>query len=429
MNEQQKYFQKNKYIALTGALSKEECDVLTQHMFKLYKQGKLVNDDQCPMSDAVYGDSMMEQVLEKLTEPIGNIIQKKLLPTYTYARIYRPGEILKKHKDRPSCEYSATLTLGFDSKTIWPIYFAQENKEIPIQLDVGELAIYSGCELVHWRAPFKGNWHVQLFLHYVDAEGPYANHIYDGRDSLSNEQNPLLTTDTQLTNTVQPQKVSNTSSNQHTIPIQKPFYNTMYIPSTDNTLPGFFQIDSSHLPELMFTPEECQQIINMSNDLYFSTASVGGGDTGTIEKNIRSANIYSIEYETKNKWVFDKLAKTIFVANATHFDYEVSSVTHALQLIHYDIKDGVAGHYNWHVDAGNGLVATRKISASIQLSDEKNYSGCDLEVSDHGVLKKGSREKGSISMFPSYMTHRVTPIESGERWALVIWVHGSRRFR
>jgi len=151
MNDTREYFKNNGYVVLTDALSKQQCAELTQHMFNLYEQGKLVKDDQCPLSDAVYGDPMMDQVLETLARPIGNHIGKKLLPTYAYARIYRPGEILKKHKDRPSCQYSATLTLGFDSASIWPIYFENGDREIPVQLSVGELAVYCGCDLVHWR--------------------------------------------------------------------------------------------------------------------------------------------------------------------------------------------------------------------------------------------------------------------------------------
>ena len=425
MNDTREYFKNNGYVVLTDALSKQQCAELTQHMFNLYEQGKLVKDDQCPLSDAVYGDPMMDQVLETLARPIGNHIGKKLLPTYAYARIYRPGEILKKHKDRPSCQYSATLTLGFDSASIWPIYFENGDREIPVQLSVGELAVYCGCDLVHWRPPFKGNWHVQVFLHYVDEDGPYADHAYDGRGSLSHKKGEKIPTPELKKKT----PAGTLTQEQNSVPIKSPVYNSVYIPTKDDTLPGFFPIDSLNLPELMFTPEECDAIINLSQDLYPSTASVGGGNEGHVRKEIRSADIYNIEIEPRNKWVFDKLAKCIYVANAVHFDYEVSAVQHGMQLIHYYDNNGVAGHYDWHVDAGSGSVATRKISFTVQLSDPNKYKGCDLEVMDHAGLVTGAREKGAVNMFPSYMPHRVTPIESGERWALVIWVHGSRRFR
>ena len=100
-----------------------------------------------------------------------------------------------------------------------------------------------------------------------------------------------------------------------------------------------------------------------------------------------------------------------------------------MQLIHYPSDTEVPGHYDWHVDAGNGTVATRKISFTAQLSSSDSYTGCDLVVDDHGNKIQAVRERGSISLFPSYMPHVVTPIETGDRYALVIWIHGPRRFK
>ena len=91
----------------------------------------------------------------------------------------------------------------------------------------------------------------------------------------------------------------------------------------------------------------------------------------------------------------------------------------------YDKSD----HYNWHVDAGPGESATRKISFTVQLSDPNEYEECNLLVLDHSKEIQAIRDQGSLSMFPSYMPHCVTPIKSGERWALVIWVHGPNPFR
>ena len=106
------YFDKNGYVVLKDALNKEDCIKLTEHMFNLKREGKTEKDEQCPLSDAVYGDPIFDKILQDFAEPIGKTVGKTLLPTYTYARIYSPGEVLKKHKDRPACEISATLTLG-----------------------------------------------------------------------------------------------------------------------------------------------------------------------------------------------------------------------------------------------------------------------------------------------------------------------------
>jgi predicted 2-oxoglutarate/Fe(II)-dependent dioxygenase YbiX/alkylated DNA repair dioxygenase AlkB len=411
----QQYFEQNKYVVLERALNQDRCRQLTDHMFDLHNQGKLTKDDQCPQSDAIYGDPVFDKLLADFAKPIGNHVGKQLIPTYTYARIYRPGEILKKHKDRPSCEISATLTLGFDAKFNWPIYFDEE-KELLVTLEPGDLAVYKGCEICHWRKPFKGNWHVQVFLHYVDADGPYKEHALDKRPQLG------TTAETKVnTNAVQ--------DILQDVEYRKPMYDGVIIPSKDNILPGYTSIYSDNAPSLMFTKDECEKIVSRFQEAYPSTASVGGGDDSAIKRHIRSANIFNIENTTEHRWIFDKLATITSIVNSDFFDYDLVGITHSLQLIHYSATDDVPGHYDWHVDAGKGESATRKISLTVQLTDPDKYKGCDLEVFDHGGQITAPRDQGAISLFPSYMPHRVTPIEYGERYALVIWIHGARRFR
>lgn len=415
MNETTKYFEQNNYVILKDALTKEKAADLTKYMFDLYEQGKLVKDDQCPLSDAIYGDPVFDDILQKFAKPIGDAVGKTLLPTYTYARIYRPGEILKRHKDRPSCEISATMTLGFDSKPIWPIFFNEE-KEIPISLDVGELAVYKGCEIVHWRTQFKGQWHVQVFLHYVDANGPYKDHHKDGRTEFGTSKK-----------TVEEQSCDNNSTN---VVISKPIFNSVFIPKIERDFPGYFCIDKDNASELMFTPQECQRIIDLSNQIYPTSASVGGTiENSRITKEIRSANIFSIENDSNNRWIYEKVSTAVALANSVYFDYEISGITHQIQLIEYCSDTPISGHYDWHIDAGPGEPVCRKISFTAQLSDPNDYEGCELIINNHGGNVVASKERGSLHMFPSYMLHKVNPITKGTRYALVIWVHGSRRFR
>jgi PKHD-type hydroxylase len=211
--------------------------------------------------------------------------------------------------------------------------------------------------------------------------------------------------------------------------IPDPVFGGVVLPGRDNTLPGYFPVNSETFPQMMFTEEECDRIIQIAHDSYAASASVGGDSKGTVARKIRSAEIYSVENIEENKWIFDKVAKAVSVANAVHFDYDISHIEHSLQLIHYPSDAEVPGHYDWHVDAGNGTVATRKISFTAQLSNSDSYTGCDLVVDDHGNKIQAVRERGSISLFPSYMPHVVTPIKTGNRYALVIWIHGPRRFK
>ncbi len=419
------YFEKNGYVVLKEALNNEKCKYLTKRMFDLFDQNVLVKDDQCPLSDAVYGDPIFDKLLQDFTKPIGDAVGKTLLPTYTYARIYRNGEILKKHKDRPACEISATLTLGYDSKPVWPIFFNEE-KEIPVSLEIGELAVYKGCEILHWRPAFKGKWHVQVFLHYVDANGPYKDHVMDGRTAFgvqkNSNMNPNKATIEENINSIKKENLN--------IQITNPIFNTIFIPKSETNFPGYFCIDRENFPTLMFTQQECQKIIDLTKIFYPASASVGGSyDNSKISKQIRSANIFTLENDDENRWIFEKVAKIISIANNIHFDYDIAGISHGLQLIQYSSDMEVKGHYDWHIDAGAGEPVYRKISFTAQLSDPNDYDGCELIINNHANQVTGTKERGSVHLFPSYMPHKVTPITRGERYALVIWIHGPKRFR
>ena len=145
----------------------------------------LEGDPQAPNSHCVYGDPAFEMVMAMSTGDIGKIVGKNLVPQYTYARIYKNGSDLKIHSDRPECQYSVTLSLGGEYDKPWPIWIkdrAGKSHEVP--LDEGDMLVYSGCELKHWRDKFEGSLQYQLFMHYVDADGEYKDRLFDGRRAL-----------------------------------------------------------------------------------------------------------------------------------------------------------------------------------------------------------------------------------------------------
>jgi len=107
----------------------------------------------------------------------------KLYPNYSYARIYKKGDVLERHKDRFSCEISTTLFLGGDR---WPIYLEPSGKNnkkgVKVDLLPGDMLVYKGQFLEHWRDEFKGDNCAQVFLHYTDVKtkGSKEN-LFDGR--------------------------------------------------------------------------------------------------------------------------------------------------------------------------------------------------------------------------------------------------------
>ena len=145
-------------------------------------------DKQIPNTYSIYSDMFMDTLMMKMLPVMQQHTEMNLIPCYTYTRIYKKGDILKRHKDRPSCEISTTLHLGGDKWTIFLDPTGADNviderkniikpgapKGIPVDLEVGDMLVYSGCELEHWREPLKGNTCAQAFLHYNNIDGPFG---------------------------------------------------------------------------------------------------------------------------------------------------------------------------------------------------------------------------------------------------------------
>ncbi len=144
------------------------------------------NDKQCNNTYCCYSDFVMETLLLKLLPTIKKETKLDLVPTYSYIRLYKKGDVLKRHTDRPSCEISVTLNLGGDNWDIFIDPSGKKNKKgIAVSLEPGDMLIYKGCELEHWRKTFKGNTCCQVFLHYNNKNGQYkSNNKYDGRPML-----------------------------------------------------------------------------------------------------------------------------------------------------------------------------------------------------------------------------------------------------
>tara|TARA_R110000787_G_C13429912_1_gene445497 strand:- start:86 stop:694 length:609 start_codon:yes stop_codon:yes gene_type:complete len=194
-------FTKQKYQVIKNAVSKElikfifDYFILKRKAVKYMYENNYVHetatlgffgDKQVPDVYVQYADFAMETLLTKVMPIIKKETKLSLIPTYSYARIYEKGSILHRHTDRPSCEVSTTLNLGGDS---WPIFLDPTKKKnkpgIKIDLKPGDMLVYSGCELEHWREKFKGDICAQVFLHYNYVKGKFKdNNLYDKRPLL-----------------------------------------------------------------------------------------------------------------------------------------------------------------------------------------------------------------------------------------------------
>tara|TARA_R110001592_G_scaffold40826_9_gene133869 strand:- start:8097 stop:8837 length:741 start_codon:yes stop_codon:yes gene_type:complete len=211
-----KFYKKNKYVLIKNFLSKEQADfiynygIIRRNRAAIMKQSKwkdyrpdidgTFEDKQVPGTYSCYSDPMMETLLLQGLNGMRKITGLNLAPTYSYWRLYKNGDELKRHKDRPSCEVSTTLCLGYNNQNLkdkkkdwqkysWPMWVDKtggvSNKGVPIHMEPGDMIVYRGCEIEHWREKFLGNDHAQVFLHYNNLDGPYGtNCVYDGRYSL-----------------------------------------------------------------------------------------------------------------------------------------------------------------------------------------------------------------------------------------------------
>ena len=178
-------FKKKKYTVIRQAISKDLAAFVANY-FSMQKQvydtcraARYISpfeniighyegrDEQIPETYSQYSNIAMETLMLKCQPKMEEVTGLKLYPAYTYARIYKKGDELKRHKDRFSCEISTTMNLGGDD---WPIYLEPSGEDgkkgIKVDLKPGDMLVYSGCELEHWRNKFKGKECVQVFLHY-----------------------------------------------------------------------------------------------------------------------------------------------------------------------------------------------------------------------------------------------------------------------
>jgi hypothetical protein len=192
-------FKKNKYLVVKKAISPDLADFCYTYFLNKRRVAKFLfeekylhpyetmfgvwNDEQVPNTYSHYADLVMETLLLGLIPRMEKETGFKVYPTYSYARIYKNGDVLHRHSDRFSCEISTTLNLGGDP---WPIYLEPSGKKdmagLRIDLQPGDMLIYRGCDLEHWREAFEGQNCGQVFLHYNSQNSKDAEkNKFDGR--------------------------------------------------------------------------------------------------------------------------------------------------------------------------------------------------------------------------------------------------------
>jgi len=180
-------FEKNSCVLVKCFIDPQGIQTISRYMEYSLKQNALVRDEtdvEAP-SYSRYADPLIETVLRNSLEHMEEITGQKLYPTYSFSRVYVKGDFLKPHVDRPSCEVSVTVHVATVGEP-WPIWMKVRGQEpMKFVLEPGDAMVYKGCDVTHWRdVADKTEVNAQFMLHYVDQNGPNANHKFDKRPEL-----------------------------------------------------------------------------------------------------------------------------------------------------------------------------------------------------------------------------------------------------
>jgi len=382
----------NNYIILHDFISKERASELSFEFSKYCKENNIEGDPQAPNSFSTYNYTPFLELLCEKTPEISKSIGETVLPTYSYARIYKNGSVLERHVDRDACEISLTLHLHGDSS--WPIWIeTPSGKEVSVNLNPGDAMVYLGKTAPHWREEYGGEYYTQVFLHYVRSRGDCS---YAYFDKLQEHTKPVVEEPVV-------EKVEKNETPVITFKSKKSLED--YIFTLDNVVPE----------------ELCNRILEEYRESQFwIPSSVGGGNVDNQIRNCDIINISSDNVLQENFNVRKKIDEDFYLcaSNAINeyrklFPEVASEIDTGYDLLRYNQGQ----FYVQHTDSFKQQ--QRSVSCSFLLNDD--YEGGEFAFFDREIVIRGG--KGSIVMFPSnfMFPHEILPVTSGTRYSIITW--------
>lgn len=181
-----------------------------------------------------------------------------------------------------------------------------------------------------------------------------------------------------------------------------------------------------------FPAEFCERIVAEGEKLPHSAeAGIGTSRNQRRDTTLRETELAFFPQRRDQAWLYEPILQCVQAANAKFWNFRLSGI----EAAQYGIYNP-GQFYGWHIDQhprpyeqGPYKGLTRKISFSLQLTDGDSYDGGDFELREPGeddVVQRAdsARARGSVIIFPSFVTHRVTPVTSGIRRSLVGWIIG-----
>jgi Rps23 Pro-64 3,4-dihydroxylase Tpa1-like proline 4-hydroxylase len=380
----------NNYLYIPNFISTDHANHLYNKFVNFCIEEELPGDPQAENSHAVYNYIDFLELLCERTPQINHFLGEPVLPTYTYARVYKEGSDLTIHKDRDACEISLTLHLAGDTE--WPIYIKKPNgDEVSLNLKSGDAMMYLGCDAEHWREQFQGKEYVQVFLHYVRSRGDRSYAFFDNKDK---ETKKLA-----IEKNAEPAKKLEKPKKEYKKNIED------YIQVFDNVL----------------SDELCDRILNEfvnSND--WQPTIIG---SGVLDTKIRNTDTIGLSFQAviqQNPEIRKALDEELFNVAATAIQKynEVFSEARIEQDSGYELLRYNEGQfYVQHTDSF--LKQPRAVSCSFAINDD--YEGGEFAFWNRE--KKVFLKKGSVLMFPSNFMypHEIMPVTKGTRYSIITW--------
>lgn len=427
----------------------------------LYKEFKLCDefykfngDPQAPNSASLYNYLPALELLCEKTKQVSDLIEETVLPTYTYARIYKENSVLTKHTDRGACEISLTVHLYGDKP--WPIWVnSPEGDARCVILNYGDALIYLGCVAPHWRDEYVGKEYAQFFLHYVRSRGTfsklYFDKIKDNGDvsNLVQEYKSMgwLTKEKLFTGSIKfEEKTENSKykfsqkNKKDVIVNQDPSFlllgddkspilvNEKYLSKSnqitkEKKISGKTLVDYIKVFEDIVPPDFCDHILDeyANTDLWTKTLTGSGHDPNARNCNVIPLSEKSVISENENVRIeidenlFHAVSQCLklYQETAADTDLEIKEDS-GYELLRYNEGE----FYVEHTDSFKEI--PRALSCIIALNDD--YDGGEISFFSRELSYK--LKKGSVIMFPSNFMypHEIQKVTSGTRYSIITWL-------
>lgn len=398
----------NNYIILHDFISKERSSELSFDFFKYCKENNISGDEQSPSSFSTYNYTPFLELLCEKTPEISSAIGETVLPTYSYARIYKNGSELLRHVDRDACEISLTVHLHGDSS--WPIWIeTPDGDQVSVDLKPGEAMVYLGTKAPHWRDSYEGEYYTQVFLHYVRSRGDCSYAYFDKFNSKEEEY---------CSPTARHGIETNSEDNVRRDIVEESITEPPKITSKGGKkLEDYILVLDNIVPE-----ELCDRILSeyKNSDLWRNT-EVGNGGVNSNIRNCSSINISDqFVVDQQNSEFRKKIDEDFFLCASTALNRYRELFPEVASEIDtgYDLLRYTEGQfYVQHTDSFK--TQQRSVSCSFILNED--YEGGEFAFFDREMIIRGG--KGSIIMFPSnfMFPHEIMPVTSGTRYSIITW--------